>query len=74
MRNDLPAAAVRLMQQLPVRTHERRYITHVQGNTAPPPIVINHVRYLSVMDASRKLGRHRNAIRAMLKTGEAYYA
>ena len=74
MKGDLHPCAVRLMQSLPVRTHERRLITHVQGSKAPPKIIIDHRTYDSIMDASRKLKRDRNAIRLMLKKGTASYA
>ena len=74
MKGDLPTPALRLLCALPVRTHERAYVTHVQGSKAPPPIIVNHTRYASVMDAARKLGVHRNAVRGMLRSGEAYYA
>lgn len=74
MKGDIPAPALRLREcAVRVVTHERRLVTHIQGSKAPPPIIIEHRRYDSVMDASRKLGMHRNRIRAMLKTGEAQY-
>ena len=74
MRGDLPPAACRLMQSLPVRTHERDYVRHVQGSKAPPKVIINHRTYASVMDAARTLGKDRNVIRRMLKIGTARYA
>lgn len=74
MRGDLPNAALNLLCALPVRTHERIYIAHVQGSKAPPPIIINHRRYDSVMEAARQLKRTRGHIRRMLATGKASYA
>ncbi len=74
MRDDIPAAALRLSCSLPVTTHERTFIRHVQGSKSPPPIVINHRRFESVMDAARTLKKNRSVIRLMLKKGTARYA
>ncbi len=74
MKGDPPAACLRLCAALPVRTHERTYIRHVQGSKSPPPIVINHRRYESIMDAARTLNKNRSVIRLMLKRGTARYA
>ena len=59
---------------LPVKTHERRIINHVQGSARAPAIIINHRKYENVMDAARKLRKDRNVIRKMLQKGEARYA
>ena len=74
MKDDIPTPALRLLCALPVRTHERRYVAHVQGSKAPPPIIINHRRYDSIMDAARKLELSRGHVRRLLRDGKAQYA
>lgn len=74
MRGDLPAAAVRLRECLPVRTHELRVVDHIQGRKYAPAILINHRKFDNVMDAVRKLKLSRQRVRRMLEKGEAIYA
>ena len=74
MRGDLPAAALNLLCALPVRTHERTFVRHVQGSKAPPKIIVNGKIYASVVAAARGLRRSRGYVRQRLKDGRYSYA
>ena len=73
MRGDIPAAALRLVCELPVRTHERTFIRHVQGSKAPPPVVVEGAEYPSVAAAARELRKSRGFVRGLLRKGKARY-
>ena len=74
MKGDLPLPAFRLLTELPVRTHERRHIEHLQGRKVVANVIIDGVRYSSLSHAARELHICRESIRRMLRTGEAVYA
>lgn len=76
MTGDLPAAAVRLMSSCPVRTHVRTpqaYAERLSVNNFRN-VIVDGVRYESLTEAGRQLGRSRGAIRNMIARGEACYA
>ena len=78
MRGDLPACAVRLMAELPSRTHERQFGEHTRRasahNREPRCVVIDGAHYRSLTDAARQLRKCRETIRKMIANGEASYA
>lgn len=77
MKGDIHPAAFRLLCGLPSRTHQqqlspedgrmRHCANHVRA------IRVRGVLYESVTEASRQLGRSREAIRSMVARGSAEY-
>ena len=74
MKGDLPAAALRLCAELPVRTHERANISHVHGSKAAPKVEVRGVTYPSLAEAARQLGYSRGKVQLMIQRGKARYA
>ena len=75
MKGDLHPAAVRLSAALPCRTHERRPIPYAERLSANNirNVLIAGVRYESLTEAGRQLGKSRGAVRNMIERGEASY-
>ena len=77
MRGDVPAAALRLCAQLPVRTHERPPPppkAQFNGNRyGRRPVIIKGVEYATIRDARNKLGIGYEAFYGMIDSGEAKY-
>ena len=71
MKGDLPQAAQRLMQQLPVRTHERRFHHHTQGSRRAASITIDGRTFESIIEAKRALHKSSATIEKWLATGRA---
>ena len=69
MRGDIPAAAFRLLNTLPVRTIEKKEERSYVGNCKR--VRINGKAYPSVIEAAEALGCNRDTIRRMLNSGEA---
>lgn len=75
MRGDIPQAAFRLLNALPVRTHNRTqedYEARLSANNVRP-VVIRGVTYESLTEAGRQLGKSRGAVRNMIIAGTARY-
>ena len=75
MRGDLPAAACRLLECLPVRTHEQSrddYEDRLSANNFRR-VQIGAVRFESLTEAGRQLGKSRTSVRNMIARGEAHY-
>ena len=78
MKSDLPAAALRLMQSLPVRTHERKPAVAAKpqqnGNRfGRRPVMINGVEYDTIREARNKLGIGYEGFYRMIAQGKARY-
>lgn len=75
MTGDVPAAALRLMAELPVRTHLRTMTAahNIRFKNNTRGVIIGRTVYESVTDAGRQLGKSRGAIRNMIERGEARY-
>lgn len=77
MKGDTPAAALRLMAQLPIRTVEHRPPERVYNNPGNPygkrAVLLGGVRYETVRDARKahRIGYQR--FYDMIETGEAKY-
>ena len=71
MKGDLHPCAVRLMSQLPVRTHERAYSSHVQGSKVSKSITIDGRIYDSILAAKNALHIGTNTIDKWLAEGRA---
>lgn len=69
MTGDLPAAALRLMSQCPVRTHEAKLPTRSEANHTRP-VKIGGVTYESLTEAARQLRCNRETLRKRLKAGK----
>lgn len=53
MRNDPPAAALRVASSCPVRTHERAFYDHRQGSKLTPQVTIDGQTFASRLAARR---------------------
>ena len=76
MKGDLPDAALRLCSQLPVRTHTQlteQYQRRLSSNNVRA-VIVDGVLYESLTEASRQIGRCREAIRKRIYKGTARYA
>lgn len=77
MRGDLPLAAFRLLNALPVRTHERPVAaapSTARGNRyGRRPVIVRGVEYETIRDARSKLGIGYEQFYAMIAKGEARY-
>lgn len=71
MTGDIPAAALRLMSALPVRTHERRTFVGVQGSKNVRPIVIDGRGYASIKEVKRRLRVCSKTVTNWLNSGRA---
>jgi hypothetical protein len=75
MKGDIPAAAFRLSQQLPVRVHLSQRLAPTDGRVRHcannvRPVIVNHRQYESLTEAGRQLEVSREAIRNMIRTGK----
>ena len=75
MKGDLHPAAVRLSSALPCRTHERAETPYKDRQSAnnTRAVRINGTVYESLTEAARQIGTHRDAIRKMIRAGDAAY-
>ncbi len=77
MRDDIPSVCLRLMEQLPVRTHERPppfTPSQARGNRyGRRPVVVRGVEYETIREARNKLGIGYEQFYAMIASGEAKY-
>lgn len=83
MRGDIPAAAFRLLNALPVRTHEARQRVYMTGQprgdkpgstgrmTARQGLRIKGVEYESITDARQKIKCSFKTLHKMIERGEA---
>lgn len=73
MRGDLPLPAFRLLNALPVRTHERRSImaSHPQGSKNGRAITIHGIKYPSILSAKKTLHVSSETVYGWLATGKA---
>lgn len=72
MKGDLPAPALRLLNALPVRTHERApFVRPPQGSKLGRAITIDGVRYASIKDAKKHLRVCSGTVYDWLENGRA---
>ena len=71
MKGDIPAPAFRLLNALPVRTHERSAIVKVVDNRNGKAVIIDGVRYESARQAKKALGVGSQTMENWLDTGRA---
>lgn len=74
MRGDIPHAALRLLNALPVRTHERRAIISAGAPMNIKPITIDGNTYRSTIEAKKSLHISTETIHKWLASGRARHA
>lgn len=74
MRDDPPAAAIRLASALPCRTHERIFYTHKQGSKDVPQVVVGTLRFRSRLACRQHFGIGAQTLNDWLQTGKARFA
>ena len=74
MRDDLPAAAMRLMQSGTVRTHERIFYNSVQGSKLVPQVIVNGQRFASRLAVRKRFRIGSQTLQLWFATGKAKFA
>jgi hypothetical protein len=74
MRDDLPAAAVRLSASHTVHTHERIFYGHVQGSKLTPQVIVGDRRFRSRLAARKFYGIGAETLNDWLTKGKARFA
>ena len=75
MRDDIPLAALHMLEQFPARRHDwQAPARNEQQKNNLRAIVVEGRHYESLTEAGRQLGKSRGAIRNMVAAGRARYA
>lgn len=74
MKDDICAAALRLMAGATVRTHERIFYAHVQGSKTVPQIKVGDKLFRSRLAARQHYGIGAQTLNDWLTRGKAKFA